>query len=84
MQPPNQGGVLVFYTSCGRCVYLKRFNIEPMVLVITAKKGKGLRQQMQELLDHKVKNKKTRWDLFFGKVTFEGSPVDYQRNLRDE
>lgn len=56
----------------------------PMTLVLTAHKDNGLRQQMLELLNKKTKRRKIRWDRFFGKVSFEGDPVDYQRNLRDE
>lgn len=67
-----------------RCVYLNHNTITTMVLVITPKKDKSLRQQMQALLTKKGKGKTTRWDLFFGKVAFEGDPVNYQRNLRDE
>jgi len=74
---------LVFYTL-GQLRIFEAFKKAIMVLVITPKKNKGLRQQMQELLSQKDKGKKHRWDLFFGKVTFEGNPVDYQRNLRDE
>jgi hypothetical protein len=53
-----------------------------MALVITAQKDKGLRQQMLELLDKKAKDRKPRWQLFFGKVTFDSDPVEYQRGLR--
>jgi len=59
-------------------------NITAMALVITTKKNKGLRQQMLELLNKKAKSRKPRWDLFFGKVTFDSDPVEYQRSMRDE
>ena len=40
---------------------------------------------MDELLEQKRElPKKRMWNKFFGKVKFSDSPVQYQRNLRDE
>jgi hypothetical protein len=56
-----------------------------MVKVITKKRGKSLKQQLDEMLQPlSGRLPKRKWEKFFGKVKFSGDAVSYQRKLRDE
>jgi hypothetical protein len=55
-----------------------------MVLVLTKKRDKTLKQQLDELLSKPRVSKPRQWNDFFGKVKVDEDPVAYQRSLRDE
>jgi len=56
-----------------------------MVKVLTKKRGKSLKQQLDEMLQHNPSGSpKRKWGKFFGKVKFAEDAIAYQRKLRDE
>ncbi len=56
-----------------------------MVKVLTKKRGKSLKQQLDEMLQRNPgSSPKRKWNKFFGKVKFANDAVAYQRKLRDE
>ena len=56
-----------------------------IVKVIRKSKTQTLDEQLAEVLNSTTApSPKRKWSQFFGKVHFGGSPVNYQRKLRDE
>ena len=75
--------VVIFFVHTGLCFIFDKNT--GMVKVIRKSKTQTLHEQLIEVLNTATNPMpKRKWSKFFGKVHFGGSPVAYQRKLRDE